>query len=142
MYEMRLRAHFSFTIGILRAMFNLYLFRKKHAAVQEMSSQLTGLHNGVPYTERWTQVFVAVVAGSTLFSLSQAMYAKREGSARCSERMGPKQFWSFASWVQFYYLVFFVVKSTLLREQLWDSQFILGVALIHTVDRVGLVRAT
>jgi hypothetical protein len=79
-----------------------------------MSSDLVGLHNAVPYTEGSSQVFMAVIAGSIIFSLGQSLYARRKGSTRRCEWKGIGQFCSFASWVQLFYLVIFVVSTTLL----------------------------
>jgi hypothetical protein len=84
---------------------------------------------------------MAVIAGSIIFRLGQSLYARRKGSTRRCECKDIEQFCSFASWVQLFYLVIFVVRTTLLREETRESHFILGVALMHTVDRLELVGA-
>lgn len=126
-------------IGTLHAMLNLYRFCRTHVAVQEMSSDLVGLHNAVPYTEGWSQAFMAVIVGSIFFSVGQFMYTRRKCYTHRSECEGTGKFCSFASWVQLCYLMVFVVYTTLSRDELGESYFILGVALIHTFDRLGHV---
>jgi hypothetical protein len=138
---MRLRGHLSFTTGILTAMSKLYHFRKNHAPIQEMSPKLVGLHNGVPYSEGWSRIFIAVIASSILFSVSQGIYANRQGSACQSERSGTGRFCSLASLVQLCYLVSYVVGAIFSRGELWECHFILSLALMHTVEMSGIVRA-
>lgn len=84
--------------------------------------------------------FMAVVAGSIIFSLGRAMHTKRQISPYPNIRTDTKKFCRLASWVQFCYLLFFIVKAAFSQEQLWDSHFVLGMALIHTVDRAGVFR--
>ncbi|OJJ69779.1 hypothetical protein ASPBRDRAFT_678148 [Aspergillus brasiliensis CBS 101740] len=137
LYETRLRAHGAFTIDLIRAMWNLFSFRRRHAHLQDMSLNLAGLHIGVPHPQDWRHTFQTIIAGGVLLHLGQLLRAQRTHTParkrHLSHESGPMP------QVQLWYLVAYLAKTAVGSDDLWDCHFALGLAWITIIDGLNLV---
>ena len=140
-YEIILRVHWKFAAGILEAMFKVYSFRKNYAAVQETGSNFAELHKGEPYDEVLAQVFLAIMVASLLLTFSHTMYTKRRQIALSKGWRVSSGLCSLTSWIQVWYLSFYVAEAIVTEKELWDCHFILSVAWIRIVEWFRLISA-
>ena len=140
-YEIILRIHWKFAVGILEAMFKVDSFRKNYAAVQEAGSGLAKLHKGEPYDEVLAQVFLTIIATSVLLTFGHMVYTKRRQIALSRGWTVSSDLCSLTSRVQAWYLAFYVAEAIVTEKQLWDCHFILGVAWIRIVEWFSLISA-
>ncbi|KAJ6127672.1 hypothetical protein N7523_003284 [Penicillium sp. IBT 18751x] len=139
-YESRLRAHGSNTIGLVRAMWELYLSRKYYALLQDMASEQAKLHVGIPYPTHWSRIFCALVAGSILLHLGKAMYAQRPRRPGAHNRLTPDTSRSASMpQIQLLYLVCYLAGTVQRGGEVWNSHFAVGLAWITVVDLVDHV---